>query len=26
VYPPEVPDYHPDSEIRALIDWVLSLK
>lgn len=26
VYPPEVPDYAPDSEIRALIDWVLSLK
>lgn len=25
-YPPEVPDYAPDSEIRALIDWVLSLK
>lgn len=26
VYPPEVPDYAPDSEVRALIDWVLSLK
>lgn len=25
-YPPEVPDYAPNSEIRALIDWVLSLK
>lgn len=26
VYPPEVPDPAPDSEVRALIDWVLSLK
>lgn len=26
IYPPEVPQYAPDSEIRALIDWVLSLK
>lgn len=25
-YAPEVPEYAPDSEIRALIDWVLSLK
>lgn len=27
VYPPEVPEYNRDSEIRALIDWILiSLK
>lgn len=25
-YAPEVPEYAPDSDIRALIDWVLSLK
>lgn len=25
-YPPEVPEPHPESEVRALIDWVLSLK
>ncbi|MFV2057184.1 MAG: cbb3-type cytochrome c oxidase subunit II [Thiohalomonadales bacterium] len=24
VYPPEVPSIHPDSEVRALIDWVLT--
>lgn len=23
-YPPEVPEYAPDTEIRALIDWVLT--
>ena len=26
VYPPEVPDYASDSQIRYLIDFVLSLK
>ncbi len=26
VYPPEVPDYAPDSDIRMLIDFILSLK
>ncbi len=26
IYPPEVPDYRPDSEIRYLIDFVLNLK
>ncbi len=26
VYPPEVPDYASDSDIRMLIDFIISLK